>query len=137
MALDVHRRSSLELLGHRKLHLPDLGDVHDDDDKFIVDIGTKHHTHFHGSRYPDASDISGAAIDAVRFVSALISDGVCVTVDYLDGRCIGSSHFFLDTENLTPDTVHRSRTGIRGGNIHMNVSSGPVLCDADGWRTMV
>ena len=77
---------------------------------------------------PHATDIAGAAIDAARFVYALMSDGVCVTVDYLDGRCVGSSHFFLDAENLTPDTVGRSQTGIRGGNIRTErfIWSGPV-----------
>jgi len=91
--------------------------VHDDGNEFIVDLGVMHHTHFRGSRYPDATDVSGAATDAARFVQILLSDRVCVTVHYLDGRCTGSSHFFLDTENLTPDTVGPSRVGIYGGNI--------------------
>ncbi len=67
--------------------------------------------------YPDTTDVLRAAIDAARFVLALMSDGVCVTVDYLDSRCIGSSHFFLDSENRTPDTIGNSRAGIRGGNM--------------------
>jgi len=102
--------------------------VHDDNDEFIVDMGTKHHTHFRGSRYPYATDVIGAAVDAARFVYALISDDVCVTVDYLDGRCIASSHFFLDAENLTPETVGRSRVGVQGGNIQTErfIWSGPV-----------
>ncbi len=102
--------------------------VHDDGDGFIVDVGTLHHTHFCGFQYPDTTDVFRAAIDAARFVLAVMSDGVCVTVDYLDGRCIGSSHFFLDSENLTLDTVGSSRTGIRGGNIHTErfLWSGPV-----------
>ncbi|TWT55349.1 hypothetical protein [Allorhodopirellula solitaria] len=109
--------------GHRLTLAAQFGDlspvlVHDYDDEFVVDLGTKHHTHFHGSRYPDATDMAGAAKDAAQFVFALMSDGVCVSVDYLDGRCIGSSHFFLDAERLTPGTVGKSQIGIRGGNIH-------------------
>ena len=102
--------------------------VHDDGDEFTIDMGEKHHTHFHGRRYPDGVDVEGAASDAATFVGALLRDGVCVTVDYLGGRCIGSSHFFLDAENLTADTVRESRAGIRGGNIRTErfLWSGPV-----------
>ncbi|WP_404304975.1 hypothetical protein [Neorhodopirellula lusitana] len=102
--------------------------VHDDGNELTVDLGKSHHTHFHGSRYPYGPDIPGAAADAVQFVRAVISNGVCVTVDYLDGRCIGSSHFFLDIEGLTPDTLRESRTGLRGGNIRTDriLWSGPV-----------
>ena len=102
--------------------------VHDDGDEFIVDVGAKHHTHFRGRGYPDGADVAGAASDAAAFVDALIHDGVCVTVDYLAGRCIGSSHFFLDAENLTADTVRESPAGIRGGNIRTErfLWSGPV-----------
>ena len=94
--------------------------VDDNGDELTLELGKKHHTHFPGYSYDGDSDerrLAAAANDAAQFAIDVINDRVCFTVDYLDDRCIGSSHFYLDAENTTADTVRDSSAGVRGGNI--------------------
>ncbi|KLU03631.1 hypothetical protein RISK_004038 [Rhodopirellula islandica] len=94
--------------------------IDDNGDELTLEVGTKHHTHFSGYNYDGDSDDSrllAAAHDAARFAIDVIADRVCITTDYLDDRCIGSSHFYLDAENVTADTVRDSLIGVRSGNI--------------------
>lgn len=94
--------------------------IDDNGDELTLELGTKHHTHFSGYNCDGDSDLSrilAAAHDAAQFAIDVVSDRVCFTVDYLDDRCIGSSHFYLDAENVTADTVRDSTIGTRGGNI--------------------
>jgi len=105
--------------------------VDDNGDELTVEIGTKQHTHFSGYSFDSDSDQSrllAAAKDAAAFVYDVTMDRVCFTVDYLHERCIGSSHFYLDNENTTADTVRDTCIGLRGGNIRSEryLWSGPV-----------
>jgi len=45
------------------------------------------------------------------------TDRVCVAVHYLGDQCIGSSHFCLDQEGVTPETLRDSLAGLQGDNI--------------------
>ena len=105
--------------------------VHDDDIELTIEIGTKHHTHFGGNGHVSASksdQLHRAAIDAASFVNDLMADCVCIATHFLDDRCIGSSHFYLDAKNLTADTVRDSLEGLMGGHIRSvrYLWSGPV-----------
>ncbi|TWU59967.1 hypothetical protein Poly51_02400 [Rubripirellula tenax] len=94
--------------------------IDDNGDELTLELGTKHHTHFSGYSYDGDSDdlrLLAAAHDVARFVMDVIADRVCFTTDYLNDRCIGSSHFYLDAENTTADTVRDTLIGLRGGNI--------------------
>ena len=94
--------------------------IDDNGDELTLELGTKHHTHFSGYNYDGKSDLArllAAANNAAEFAIDVIADRVCFTVDYLDDRCIGSSHFYLDAENTTADTVRDTTIGLRGGNI--------------------
>ncbi len=111
---------------HPTLVLPsqhdDVGPLSIDDngDELTLELGTKHHTHFSGYNYDGDSDDSrllAAAHDAARFAMDVIANRVCFTIDYLDDQCVGSSHFYLDAENTTADTVRETSIGLRGGNI--------------------
>src|SRR6056297_1149386 len=79
--------------------------VYDEPHELTVALEGKHHSHF---QTPE---------EAADFVADIINERVCVTVDYLGDRCIGSSHFKLDQHGVTRETLRDSLTGIRGGNI--------------------
>ncbi len=105
--------------------------VDDNGDELTVEIGTKHHTHYSGYNFDGDSDelrLLAASIAAADFVYDVMMDRVCITVDYLHERCIGSSHFYLDTENTTADTVRDTCIGLKGGNIRSEryLWSGPI-----------
>ena len=94
--------------------------VEDNGQELTLELRAKHHTHFSGDNHAGDSEelrLLAAAHDCAEFAIDVIADRVCFTVDYLDGRCIGSSHFYLDAENTTADTVRDTTIGIRGGNI--------------------
>ena len=94
--------------------------IDDNGDELTLELGTKHHTHFSGYSYEGNSEherLLAAAHDAAAFAFDVISDRVCFSVDYIDDRCIGSSHFYLDAVNATADTVRDTMIGVRGGNI--------------------
>ena len=94
--------------------------IDDNGDELTLELGSKHHAHFSGYNYDGESDSSrllAAAHDAAKFAFDVMTDRVCFTVDFIDDRCIGSSHFYLDAENTTADTVRDSAIGLRGGNI--------------------
>jgi len=37
--------------------------------------------------------------DAAEFVNDVMCDRVCITVDFIGKRCIGSSHYYIDEED--------------------------------------
>lgn len=90
--------------------------VYDEPHELTVELAGKHHSHFQSPH------------DAADFVADIISERVCVTVDYLGDRCIGSSHFRLDHEDVTRETLRDSLAGLRLGNIRSErfLWSGPV-----------
>ena len=90
--------------------------VYDEPHELTVELEGKHHSHF---QTPE---------EAANFVADIITERVCVTVDYLGDRCIGSSHFQLDQEGVTRESLRNSLTGLRGGNIRSErfLWSGPV-----------
>lgn len=97
--------------------------IDDNGDELTLELGTKHHTHFSGYNYDGESEVArllAAARSAANFAIDVIADRVCFTVDYLGDRCIGSSHFYLDDENTTADTVRDTSIQMRGGNIRSN-----------------
>lgn len=90
--------------------------VYDESHELTVELGGKHHSHF---QTPE---------EAADLVADIINERVCVTVDYLGDRCIGSSHFYLDQQGVRRETLRDSLTGLRGGNIRSErfLWSGPV-----------
>ena len=105
-----------------RLAIPPLNDatggitVYDEPHELTVELDGKHHSHF---KTPE---------EAADFVADIITEQVCVTVDYLGDRCLGSSHFRLDQEGVTRETLRDSLVGLRGGNIRSErfLWSGPV-----------
>ena len=91
--------------------------VFDEPDELTVEIEGKHHSHF---LTPE---------EAADFVADIINERVCLTVDYLNDRCIGSSYFHLDREGVTAETLRNSLIGKRGGNIRTErfLWSGPII----------
>lgn len=90
--------------------------IYDEPHELTVELEGKHHSHF---QTPE---------EAADFVAGIITERVCVTVDYLGDRCIGSSHFQLDQQGVTRETLRDSLAGLRGGNIRSEryLWSGPV-----------
>lgn len=90
--------------------------IFDEPDELTVELEGKHHSHFQTPH------------EAADFVADIIAERVCVTVDYLGDRCIGSSHFRLDHEGVARETLRDSLAGLRGGNIRSErfLWSGPV-----------
>ncbi len=83
---------------------PAVGDmtIYDDGDGLTIDIGRKHHTHFYGSSYggySEAKQREFAARDAANWVNDVLSDRVCITVEFLGTRRIGSSSFYIRLES--------------------------------------
>jgi hypothetical protein len=105
--------------------------VSDDDVELTVVIGTLHHTHFSAWNCRGDSEsvkMLEVAQNAAAFVADVLMDRVCFTIDYSDKRCIGSSHFYLDAENATVETLRESIFGLRGGNIRTErfLWTGPI-----------
>lgn len=90
--------------------------IFDGTNELTVELEGKHHSHF--STPQEAAD----------FVADIITQRVCVTVDYMGGRCIGSSYFQLDEEGVTVETLPNSLVGLKGGSIRSErfLWSGPV-----------
>lgn len=73
--------------------------IYDDGDELTVEIGDKHHTHvseYSYTRHPETERLQMVARDAAEFVNDVMSDRVCITVDFKGDRCVGSSHFYID-----------------------------------------
>ena len=90
--------------------------IFDETHELTVELEGKHHSHF---TTPQA---------AADFVADIVTQRVCVAVDYMGGRCIGSSYFQLDEEGVTVDTLRDSLVGLKGGSIRSErfLWSGPV-----------
>lgn len=90
--------------------------MYDESDELTVEIGRLYHSHF---------TLPG---DAAKFVASLIADRICVTLDFIGDRCIGSSAFALDAEGATPGSLRDTGIGLKGGNIRSEryLWSGPV-----------
>ncbi len=94
--------------------------IDDNGDELTIELNEKHHTHFSGYNYDGESAeqrMIAAVHDAARFAFDVLSDRICFTVDFIDGRCVGSSHFYLEAESTTAETVRDTIIGTRGGNI--------------------
>ncbi len=82
--------------------------IYDDGDELTIDIGHKHHTHissYNYDRFPEAERLEMVARDAAEFVNDVMCDRVCITVDFIGERCIGSSHFYDDEDNESSSLV--------------------------------
>ena len=101
---------------------PDVGGItiFDEPAELTIEVGDKHHTHFSGNHFDantETERLELACRAAAEFVADLIADRICVTVDFLGERCIGSSHLYLDSENTSSDAIRDTMIGIKGGNI--------------------
>ena len=97
-----------------------IGDItiYDDGDELTIDIGHKHHTHvscYNYGRFPEAERLSMVARDAAEFVNDIMCDRVCIRVDYIGERCIGSSHFYDDENNESSRLVRGIGVGATSG----------------------
>ena len=97
-----------------------VGDItiYDDGDELTIEIGHKHHTHvscYNYDRFPEAERLSMVARDAAEFVNDVMTDGVCITVDFIGERCIGSSHFYHDVDNASSGLVRGLAVGATSG----------------------
>lgn len=90
--------------------------VYDKGEELTVEIGRLHHSHF---TIPS---------EAATFVANFIADRICVTVDFLGDRCLGSSDFALDSEGASAERLADTQLGLRGGNIRSQryLWSGPI-----------
>ena len=82
--------------------------IYDDGDELTIDIGHKHHTHvptYNYDRFPEGERLRMVARDAAEFVNDVMCDRVCITVDYVGDRCIGSSHYYDDEDNESSSMV--------------------------------
>lgn len=92
--------------------------IYDDGDELTIDIGRKHHTHiscYNYDRFPEAERLEMVARDAAEFVNDVMCDRVCITVDYIGERCIGSSHFYDDEDNQSSSMVRGIGVGGTSG----------------------
>lgn len=97
-----------------------VGDItiYDDGDELTIDIGHKHHTHvssYNYDQFPDAERLNMVARDAAEFVNDVMCDRVCITVDYIGERCIGSSHFYDGEDNDSSSLVRGIGIGATAG----------------------
>ena len=84
--------------------------IYDEGDELTIDIGHKHHTHvssYSYERFPEAERLNMVARDAAEFVNDVMRDRVCISVDYIGERCIGSSHFYDDDEDVENSSLVR------------------------------
>lgn len=90
--------------------------VYDEPNELTVEVGRLHHSHFATPR------------EAADFVADLIAGRICVTVDFLGDRCIGSSYFALDAKGTRAETLRDTALGLKGGTIRSlrYLWSGPV-----------
>jgi hypothetical protein len=94
--------------------------VYDEPDELTVEIGRLHHSHF---AFPS---------EAAKFVAEVLADRICVTVDFLGDRCMGSSYFRVDGADPGADpgaeTWRNSPLGLKGGHIRSKcyLWSGPL-----------
>ncbi len=75
--------------------------IYDDGDELTIDIGRKHHTHvscYNFDRYPESDRLDMVVQDAAEFVNDVMCDRVCITVDFIGDRCVGSSHYYIEEE---------------------------------------
>jgi hypothetical protein len=91
--------------------------IYDDGDELTIEIGHKHHTHvscYNYERFPEADRLNLVARDAAQFVDDVMCDRVCITVDFIGERCIGSSHFYVAEENLGANLVRAFADAMSG-----------------------
>jgi len=90
--------------------------VYDEPDELTVEIGQLHHSHF------------ASPGEAASFVANVIADRICVTVDFLGERCIGSSYFHIEGSGAGAETIRNSLLGLKGGHIRSDryLWSGPI-----------
>ena len=105
--------------------------IYDDGHELTIDIGHKHHTHiscYNYDRFPEAERLNMVARDAAEFVNDVMCDHVCVTVDFIGERCIGSSHFYHDEENASSSMVRGFAVGATPGERRSErfLWSGPI-----------
>jgi hypothetical protein len=105
--------------------------VYDDGDELTIDIGHKHHTHvscYNYDRYAEAERLNRVARDAAEFVNDVMCDRVCITVDFIGERCIGSSHYYVAEENPGSSLVRGINVGTTSGERRSErfLWSGPI-----------
>lgn len=110
-----------------------VGDItiYDDGDELTIDIGHKHHTHvscYNYDRFPDAERLGMVARDAAEFVNDVMCDRVCITVEFIGERCIGSSHYYIAEENRGSSLVRGINVGTPTGERRSErfLWSGPI-----------
>ncbi|HET8564060.1 MAG TPA: hypothetical protein VFM35_09330, partial [Candidatus Binatia bacterium] len=77
-----------------------------------------HHTHvscYNYDRLPEAERLNMVARDAAEFVNDVMCDRVCITVDYIGERCIGSSLFYNDEDYASSSLVRGIGVGATSG----------------------
>ena len=82
--------------------------VYDDCDELTIEVGEKHHTHISGynyGSYPEEERLEVVARNAAEFVDDIMSDRVCIAVDFKGEQCIGSSHYFVNETNINSSMV--------------------------------
>lgn len=91
--------------------------VFDEPEELTVEIGRLHHSHF------------AEPSEAAKLVADVLADRICVTIDFVGERCIGSSYFHVDGANSTVETLRDSPLGLKGGHIRSDryLWSGPIL----------
>lgn len=112
---------------------PDVGDItiYDDGDELTIEIGHKHHTHissYNYGSYPEAERLGIVAREAAAFVDDIMRDRVCITANFKGDRCIGSSHFYVDTDNTSCSMVRGIGAGSMTGESRSEkfLWSGPI-----------
>jgi hypothetical protein len=105
--------------------------IYDDGDELTIDIGHKHHTHvscYSYDRFPETERLCMVANDAAEFVNDIMCDRVCITIDFIGERCIGSSHYYIAEENSASSMLRGITVGATSGERRSErfLWSGPI-----------